>query len=94
MDLTATDTAELTDLSVRSVNDIYLNIRQRIAEHCEDQSPFRGQVEIDESYFGPKRIRGKRGRCAGGQTGIYSRLGRTLGRYKRAVIHLNLVANL
>jgi len=28
----------------------------------------RGKVEIDESYFGPKRIRGKRGCGAGGKT--------------------------
>lgn len=61
MDLTATDAAELTGLSVRSVNTIYLKIRQRIAERCEAQNPFRGEVEVDESYFGPKRVRGKRG---------------------------------
>ena len=76
MDLTATDSAELTGLSVRSVNDIYLKIRQRIAEHCEAQSPFRGEVEIDESYFGPKRIRGKRGRGAGGKTIVFGVLKR------------------
>jgi len=78
MDLTATDAAELTGLSVRSVNTIYLKIRQRIAEHCEAQSPFRGEVEIDESYFGPKRVRGKRGRGAGGKTivfGVFKRQG-------------------
>ncbi|MEM9021444.1 MAG: IS1595 family transposase, partial [Planctomycetota bacterium] len=34
MGLTATDSAELTGLSVRSVNDIDLKVRQRIAEHC------------------------------------------------------------
>lgn len=71
MDLTATDAVELTGLSVRSVNDIYLKIRQRIAEHCEGQSPFLGEVEIDESYFGPKCIRGKRGRGAGGKTIVF-----------------------
>ncbi len=62
MDLTATDAAELTGLSVRATNTIYLKVRQRIAQDCEAQNPFRGEVEIDESYFGPKRIRGKRGR--------------------------------
>ena len=76
MDLTATDAAELTGLSVRSVNDIYLKIRRRIAEHCETQSPFRGEVEIDESYFGPKRVRGKRGRGAGGKTIVFGVLKR------------------
>jgi transposase len=35
-------------------------------------------VEVDESYFGPKRVRGKRGRGAGGKTivfGIFKRHG-------------------
>lgn len=78
MDFTATDAAELTGLSVRSANDIYLKIRHRVAECCEAQSPFRGEVEIDESYFGPKRVRGKRGRGAGGKTivfGVFKRRG-------------------
>jgi len=78
MDLTATDTADLTGLSVRSVNAIYLKVRRRIAEHCEAQNPFRGEVEVDESYFGPKRVRGKRGRGAGGKTivfGVFKREG-------------------
>jgi len=78
MDLTATDAASLTGLSVRSVNVIYLKVRRRIAEHCEAQNPFRGEVEVDESYFGPKRVRGKRGRGAGSKTivfGIFKRNG-------------------
>ena len=32
MDLTATDASELTGLSVRSVNPIYLHVRRRIAD--------------------------------------------------------------
>ena len=78
MDLTATDAAELTGLSLRSVNDIYLKLRRRIARHCKAQSPFRGEVEIDESYFGPRRVKGKRGRGAGGKTivsGVFKREG-------------------
>jgi len=78
MDLAATDAAELTGLSLRSANDIYLKLRRRIAEHCEAQSPFRGEVEIDESYFDPRRVRGKRGRGAGGKTivfGVFKREG-------------------
>ena len=71
LDLTATDAAELTGLSVRSVNPIYLRLRRRIAEHCELQSPVRGVVEVDESYFGPRRVRGKRGRGAGGKTIVF-----------------------
>lgn len=57
---------------------IYLKLRVRIAEHCRTQNPFRRQVEVDESYFGPRRVRGKPGRGAGGKTivfGIFKRDG-------------------
>ena len=76
LDLTATETAVMTGLSVRSVNAIYLRIRERLAEACETQSPFSGQVKIDESYFGPTRVRGKRGRGAGGKTIVFGILKR------------------
>ena len=80
LDLTAADAARLTDLSVRSVNDIYLRIRERLAYACEEAGRVTsGQVEVDESYFGPKRVRGKRGRGAGGKTivfGIFKRNGK------------------
>ena len=60
MNLTATDTVELTGLSVRSTNTIYQRIRVRMAQACAAQSPFEGELEADEPYFCPKRIRGKR----------------------------------
>src|SRR5687767_5197017 len=78
LDLTASETAALVHLSVRSTNTIFLKLRRRLAAECEAQAPFSGQVEIDESYFGPRRIRGKRGRVATGKTivfGIYKRNG-------------------
>jgi transposase-like protein len=80
LDLTASDAARLTGVSVRSVNDIYLRLRQRLAYECERRRPFKGgEVEIDESYFGPRRVSGKRGRGAGGKTivfGVFKRDGR------------------
>ena len=36
----------------------------------EEARPFTGEVEIDESYFGPRRVRGRRGRGAGGKTPV------------------------
>ncbi len=62
LDLTATDSAELTGLSIRSIDPLYLQIRQRLAEECERASPFQGIVEVDDSYFGPHPVPGKRGR--------------------------------
>lgn len=80
LDLTASDAARLSGVSVRSVNEIYLRLRQRLAYECERRRPFKGgEVEVDESYFGPRRVRGKRGRGAGGKTivfGIFKRDGR------------------
>lgn len=76
MDLTATDAAQLCGLSVRSVNAVYQRIRVRLAQECAAQSPLSGTLEADESYFGPKRIRGKRGRGAGGKTIVFGLLKR------------------
>ena len=59
LDFTATSTAQLSGISIRSVNSIYLKIRQRIAQCCELESPLQGSVEVDESYFGAQRVRGK-----------------------------------
>ena len=50
-----------------------------MAAICENQSPFSGEVEVDESWFGARRVKGKRGRGAYGKTivfGIYKRNGK------------------
>jgi transposase len=78
LDLTASKTAEIAGLTRKSVNQIYLKIRREIAAECERASPFGGVVEVDESYFGARRVRGKRGRGAAGKTivfGIFKRNG-------------------
>jgi hypothetical protein len=76
LDLTASDTARLTGVSVRSINNIYIKIRYLLANESEKQTPFSGVIELDESYFGPKRIRGKRGRGAKGKTIVFGILKR------------------
>ena len=76
LDLTATQTAAVTGISVRSVNAIFLRMRRRMAEISERSSPFAGVLEADESYFGPRRIRGKRGRGASGKTIVFGLLKR------------------
>lgn len=76
MDFTATDTATLTQISIRSVNTIFLKVRRRIAQTCEMESPLLGAVEVDESYFGARRVRGKRGRGAYGKTIVFGLLKR------------------
>lgn len=77
-DLPAATIATLTGLSRRTVNRYVQALRERMAAVCEAQAPYRGEVEVDESYFGKRRVRGKRGRGAGGKTivfGIFKRNG-------------------
>ena len=77
LDLCAADAAQLTGISHRSAITVFGKIRRRVAEECERQSPFRdGEVEVDESYFGPHRVRGKRGRGAGRKTIVFGLLKR------------------
>jgi transposase-like protein len=77
LDLTATDVAQLTGLTRKSVTTIFGKIRRRIAEESERDSPLSaGEVEVDESYFGSRRVRGKRGRGASGKTIVFGLLKR------------------
>jgi transposase len=78
LDLTAVQIAYIANLNRNTVNRYLTIIRRSIAVHCESESPFAGEVELDESYFGAKRVRGKRGRGARGKTivfGIFKRNG-------------------
>ena len=77
LDFTATDVAQLTGLTRKSVTVIFLKIRARISEECERASPLSGgEIEVDESYFGARRVRGKRGRGAAGKTIVFGVLKR------------------
>jgi transposase len=78
-EITATQITNIISINGNTVNR-YLNlIRARITEICERESPFGGEVEVDESYFGARRRKGKRGRGAYGKTvlfGIYKSNGK------------------
>ena len=49
VDLTAVQIAELVHLNRNTVNRYLTLIRQRIASYCESESPFSGEIELDES---------------------------------------------
>ena len=70
-DLTALQTAELAGTNRNTINRIYLGLRQRILIACEEARPMFGVVEVDESWFGPRRVKGKRGRGAYGKTTVF-----------------------
>jgi len=79
LDLTASKTAELINLNRKTVNSIFQKIRLRLVSECARHAPIQtGEIEVDESYFGARRVRGKRGRGASGKTivfGIFKRNG-------------------
>ena len=80
VDIEASKIAILTGLSRNTINRIVPAVRRRIAGCCELDSPFKcGEIELDESYFGARRVRGIRGRGAKGKTivfGLIKRKGR------------------
>jgi len=67
--------AELACVNRHSATLFYQKIRQMIACELEDESPFDGEVEVDESYFGGHR-KGNRGRGAAGKVPVFGILKR------------------
>jgi len=85
LDLTAVQIAKATGLNRNTVNRLCRIVRERMAEECERTSLFHGTVEVDESYFGPRRVRGKRGRGAGRKTIVFGILKRNGKVYTKIV---------
>lgn len=78
LDLTALQIAEICHLNRNTINRYLKLTRTLVAEYCEQESPFSGEVECDESYFGSRHQSGKRGRGAENKHivfGIYKRNG-------------------
>jgi transposase-like protein len=79
VDLDALQIAAIAGVNRNTVNRYLAAIRERIAHYCEAESPVSGEVEVDESYFGARRVKGVRGRGARGKTivfGLFKRNGR------------------
>ncbi len=77
MDLTATATSELLKLNRKTINNYFTEFRELILENSIQQEQKElGIFELDESYFGAKRVRGKRGRGAAGKTPVFGVLKR------------------
>ncbi len=86
LDLNAQQIASLACLNRNTVNRLFFLLRSRIAELCEQNSPLiKGQIEVDESYFGPRRIRGVRGRGAKKKTPVFGILQRNAKVYTQIV---------
>lgn len=76
LDIEAVKIAEICHISQKTTDKICKNIRILIAKECEKISKLSGEIEVDESYFGSKRVRGKRGRGAGRKTPVFGVLKR------------------
>jgi transposase-like protein len=76
VDLTAVQTSKITGINRNTINRYYNKFRERIVKLCNLESPFKGEIEVDESYFGAKRVKGKRGRGARGKTIVFGLLKR------------------
>ena len=71
LDIEETKVARLTGLNRNTVNKYLFLVRKRIAEECEMESPISEDIEVDESFFGARRVKGKRGPGASGKTIVF-----------------------
>ena len=72
---TARAAADLVGVNPKTAASYFLRLRQVIELATEKESPFDGEVEVDESYFGGVR-KGKRGRGAAGKIPVFGLLKR------------------
>jgi transposase len=75
-DFSVTQTVSLTGISRITTSNIYQELRLKIIDLETQQDKIDGEIEVDESYFGAQRIRGKRGRGASGKTPVVGLLKR------------------
>ena len=87
-DIRASKTATLLGINRNTINRYFNLFRMIIAASAmKDSSVFAGEIELDESYFGAKRIRGKRGLGAAGKTPVFGLLKR------KGNVHVEVVEN-
>ena len=76
-DITASSASKILHINRNTTNAYYNEIREKILQHSlKEQEKELGEFELDESYFGARRVRGKRGRGAAGKTPVFGLLKR------------------
>lgn len=75
-DITASHIAQIVGTSRNTINKYFWCFRKKILEQNSENAQLSGEIELDESYFGARRIRGKRGRGAAGKTPVFGILKR------------------
>lgn len=78
LDSSATETSKRLGMNRNTVNRIYVLLQERIYELSKQHrlEKVSGDIEVDESYFGARRVRGKRGRGAHGKIPVFGLLKR------------------
>src|SRR3989344_8093587 len=84
-DFTAEQTSLITGISRNTINGLFGKFRVRILLQTSSNMDLDGEVEVDESYFGARRVRGKRGRGARGKTPVVGLLKRSGKVYTQVV---------
>lgn len=76
-DITASSASILLCINRNTINSYYNKFRELLLDYSlRITGKEFGEFELDESYFGAKRIRGKRGRGAAGKTPVFGLLKR------------------
>lgn len=93
-DITADSTAEIAGVNGNTTDRLYNLFREFIfQDEFQTRRTFsiETESELDESYFGPRRVKGKRGRGAGGKTIVFGILKRKGGVYLKVIPHAEKV---
>ena len=76
-DIIASSASKILHINRNTINAYYNEIREKILQHSlKEQEKELGEFELDESYFGARRVRGKKGRGAAGKTPVFGLLKR------------------
>jgi transposase-like protein len=87
LDNTASETSVRIGLQRKTVNRLFMLFRKRIVFLTKLEDKLTGEVEIDESYFGARRVRGKRGRGARGKIPVVGLLKRGGKVYTQIIVN-------
>ena len=76
-DVTASSASKILHINRNTINAYYHGIREKILHHSlQEREKELGEFELDESCFGARRVRGKRGHGAAGKTPVFRLLKR------------------
>ena len=81
---TARTAGALVGVNHKTAAYYFHRLREIVYQATEDEMPFFGEIEVDESYFGGKR-KGKRGRGASGKVPVFGLLKRGGKVYARVI---------